>query len=89
MLAARIMKTDVLRELHDARPFVPFTLTLADGRKVNVIHNEFLSIFPSGRMAIVFHADDRFTIIDLPLVTSADVDPKFRTRRPKTRTKKS
>ena len=34
------------------------------------------------------HADDRFTLIDLLLVTSADVDPKFRTRRAKTAAKK-
>jgi hypothetical protein len=64
-------------------------LTLADGRKIRVMHNEFLSIFPSGRLAIVTHPDDRFTLIDLPIVTAADVDPKFRTRPPKTRAKKN
>jgi hypothetical protein len=83
------MKIEVLRELHEARPFVPFTLTLADGRKLNVIHNEFLYFFPSGRAAILTHPDDRFTLIDLLMVTAADVDPKFRTRHPKGRAKKS
>ena len=29
------------------------------------------------------HPDDRFTSIDMLLVASADMDPKFRTRRPK------
>ena len=77
------MNSAVLRELHEARPFVPFTMTLADGRKLPVIHNEFLYFFPSGRAAMLTHPDDRFTLIDLLLVTSADVDPKFRTRRPK------
>ena len=48
------MNIAVLRELHGARPFVPFTLTLADGRKLPVIHNEFLAFFPSGRAAIMF-----------------------------------
>ena len=82
------MNIAVLRELHEARPFVPFTLTLADGRKRRVIHNEFLYFFPSGRAAMVTHRDDRFTLIDLLLVTSADVGPKFRTRRSKAAAKK-
>ena len=75
------MNIAILRELHEARPFVPFTIALADGRKLPVVHNEFLYFFPSGRAAMVTHNDDRFTLIDLLLVTSVDVDPKFRTRR--------
>lgn len=74
------MKTALLRELHEARPFVPFAISLADGRKVSVIHNEFMYFFPSGRAVMVTHPDDRFTLIDLLLVTAVDVDPKFRTR---------
>ena len=75
------MNIAILRELHEARPFMPFTIALADGRKLQVIHNEFLYFFPSGRAAMLTHSDDRFTLIDLLLVTSVDVDPKFRTRR--------
>ncbi len=75
------MNLKVLRELHETRPFVPFTLTLADGRKLDVIHNEFLAFFPSGRAAMLTHSDDKFTFFDLLMVTSIDVDPKFRTRR--------
>ena len=75
------MNIGILRELHEARPFVPFTITLADGRKLPVVHNEFLSFFPSGRAAMLTHDDDRFTLIDLLLITAVDVDPKFRTRR--------
>ena len=67
---------------------MPFTLTLADGRKLPVIHNEFLYFFPSGRAAMLTHRDDRFTLIELLLVTSADVDPKFRSRRVKAAGKK-
>jgi hypothetical protein len=63
----------ILRELHAARPFVPFTLTLADGRKLKVPHNEFFSFFPSGRSAVLTHADDGFTLIDLFMVTAVDV----------------
>jgi hypothetical protein len=75
------MKIALLRELHEARPFVPFTITLTDGRKLPVIHNEFLYIFPSGRAAMLTHRDDRFTLMDLFHIISAEVDPKYRTRR--------
>jgi len=75
------MKINSLRELHEARPFVPFTIALADGRKLTVVHNEFLYFFPSGRAVMLTHNDDRFTLIDVRHVTSVDVDPKFRTRR--------
>jgi hypothetical protein len=66
----------ILRELHETRPFVPFTLTLADGRKLTVPHNEFFSLFPSGRFAVLTHADDSFTVIELLLVTAVDVKVK-------------
>jgi hypothetical protein len=44
------------------------------------MHNEFMAIFPSGRAAVVTHGDDRFTRIDLPMITAVDVDPKYRAR---------
>ena len=67
------MNIAILRELHGARPFMPFRMTLADGRKLNVPHNGFLSFFPSGRAAILTHRDDSFTRIDLLMVTSVDM----------------
>ena len=79
----RAMNIAMLRELHEKRPFVPFTITMADGRKLNVIHNEFMAFFPSGRAVMLTHPDDRFTLIDLLMVTAVDVDPKYRTRRAK------
>jgi hypothetical protein len=74
------MNVKVLRELHGQRPFVAFTLTLADGRKLKVPHNEFLSISPNGRSAMLFHPDDSFTLIDLLMVTSLDVNERTRPR---------
>jgi len=61
-------------------------LTLADGRKLTVPHNEFLSLSAHGNFAVLTHADDSgFTVIDLLMVTSAD----FITRpAPRGRTKK-
>ncbi|MEO7319643.1 MAG: hypothetical protein ABIZ56_11695 [Chthoniobacteraceae bacterium] len=82
------MHIAMLRELHEKRPFVPFTITMSDGRKLNVIHNEFFALFPSGRAAMLTHPDDRFTLIDMLMVTAVDVDPTFRTRRIKAVAKK-
>lgn len=82
------MNIAVLRELREARPFVPFTLALADGRKLPVVHNEFLSFFPSGRAAVLTHGDDRFTVIDLLMITTVDLDPLHGTRQPKRRSAK-
>ncbi len=69
------MTIEQLRNAHRARPFQPFTIHLADGRNFHVPHPEFLSHAPSGRTAIVHHADDSFSIIDLLLVTELEVHP--------------
>ena len=45
------MSPETLRELIAARPFVPFTLRLADGRSYDVPHPEFIAISRSGRTA--------------------------------------
>jgi hypothetical protein len=66
------MNVEALRELHNTRPFVPHTLSLADGRKLFVRHNDHLTIAPSGRLAIMTHDHGRFTMIDLNLVVTAD-----------------
>jgi hypothetical protein len=45
---------------------------MADGRVLHVPHQDFLTIFPSGRTAIVIHEDDSWSIIDLLLVTEIE-----------------
>jgi hypothetical protein len=67
------MTVEQLRKTHQATPFRPFTIHLADGRSFFVAHREFLSQSPSGRTVIVYGADDSFDIIDLLLVTSLEV----------------
>jgi len=69
------MMIEQLRGIHEARPFQPFTIHLADGRSLEVPHTEFLSHSPSGRTIIVYHGDDDFSIIDLLLVTEIEVHP--------------
>ena len=69
------MTIQQLRHVHDAQPFQPFVIHLADGRQVPVHHREFLMASPSGRTVIVYQPDDSFNIIDLLLVTDLEVRP--------------
>jgi hypothetical protein len=59
-----------LRIMHQARPFKPFDLHLADGRAIPVLHPEFLSQSATGRTIGVAVEDDVIEVIDLLLVTS-------------------
>ncbi len=70
------MTIEQLRAAHQARPFQPFTIHVADGRSFNVPHAEFLSQSPTGRVITVFKSDDTCEIIDLLLVTSLAVQTK-------------
>jgi hypothetical protein len=67
------MTLEQLRAVHQARPFQPFTIHLADGRKLRVPHREFLSHSPTGRTIIVYDAGEEFSIVDLLLVTRLQV----------------
>ena len=67
------MTMEQLRAVHQARPFRPFTIHMADGRAVHVPHSEFLSHSPSGRTIIVYHVDESFSVIDLLLVNEVEV----------------
>ena len=69
------MTVEQLRNVHQANPFQPFTIHLSDGRHFLVPHPEFLARSPSGRTAILYHADEYFSIIDLLLVTELEVHP--------------
>ena len=69
------MTIEHLRNVHQARPFRPFAIHLADGRTLDVPHAEFLSHSPTGRTVIVYHGDESFSIIDLLLVTELEVRP--------------
>lgn len=67
------MTAEQLRATRDANPFRPFTIHLADGRKLTVPHRDFVSQSPGGRTIIVYHADESFSIVDLYLVTELEV----------------
>jgi hypothetical protein len=67
------MTIDQLKKVHQAAPFRPFTLDLADGNKVRVRHPEMLAYFPKGRTIAVAIGEDVIKIIDLMLVASIEV----------------
>ncbi|MBW3543801.1 MAG: hypothetical protein KY476_26430 [Planctomycetes bacterium] len=67
------MTIEQLRRLHEARPFKPFRIHIADGRAFEIRHPEFLARFPSGRTMFVVTGDEAYEIIDLLLVTTLEV----------------
>ncbi len=65
------MTIEQLQKMHQARPFKPFDVHLADGRVLPVEHPEFLSRSPGGRtIGVGCVDDDTIEIVDLLLVTS-------------------
>lgn len=75
------MTIEQLREARQAQPFRPFTVCLADGRKIPVPHPEFLLALPgASRTFVVATTSETYKIIDLLLVTSLDFDGDGETR---------
>jgi hypothetical protein len=77
---ANMTRERILR-LWKAEPFQKFTMHLTDGRRIPVVHREFLSISPSGRTVNVYQPDDSLNIVDLLLVTDLEVQPNGGARR--------
>jgi hypothetical protein len=69
------MTIEHLRSMHQARPFQPFDLHLADGRVLTVQHPEFLAQSPAGRTIAVEQPDGVIEIVDLLLVVSLKPRP--------------
>jgi hypothetical protein len=67
------MTIEQLKEVHQTRPFQPFTVHLADGKQIYVRHNDYLARSPSGRTFVVYQDNDSFSIVDLLLVTRLEV----------------
>jgi hypothetical protein len=58
--------------LHE-QPYRPFILRMADGRAFEVRHPDFVAHSPSGRTAVVFHANESHSVLDLLLMTEIEV----------------
>jgi hypothetical protein len=68
------MTINQIRKLHQARPFQPFKMNLADGRSLGVMHPELLAVNEGGRTVIVVTGDENlYEVVDLLLVTSLEV----------------
>ncbi len=67
------MTVGELRRLALLRPFVPFTIYMADGRSVHVAHPDMIRGHEIGRTVVVYDQDKVHTI-DLLLVTDVTVD---------------
>ena len=66
------MTIERLRELHEARPFRPFRIRVADGHVLNVPHPELLS-HDGGRTIYVHTGPEQGEFVDLLLVTSLEL----------------
>lgn len=69
------MTIQQLRAAHQAKPFRPFNVHMADGRSFPVPHPEFLSMSPTGRTVIIFQENEEFSILDLLLMTEIETTP--------------
>jgi len=69
------MRVDDLRRIHEAVPFRPFSLVLADGLAFPVPHEDFLSIAPKGT-AVVLWAEDGGIGSYLDIALIADIRMK-------------
>ena len=54
------MTAERLHDLYRSRPFRPFVIHLADGRKITVQHHEFPAIGPEGRTVLVYQSEESF-----------------------------
>ena len=69
------MSADELRRHITAVPFRPFTINVADGRRIPVIARDFILMSPSGRVIYVVQRDDSTDYIDYLLITGLCFDP--------------
>ena len=71
------MQHEEIRKLLRARPFVPFTVHLPEGRSVRVTNSEFALIGPQGRTMFVYDTDPDapFNLFEVLLITRIEVGP--------------
>jgi hypothetical protein len=79
------MRIQDIRKLYEARPFRPFIIHMADGRRVTVEHPEFLAFNPAARSVIVVEPRGSTHRIDILLVTDLEETPNGSARRKRKR----
>jgi hypothetical protein len=70
-----------IREALHRQPFEPFTIRLADGRKLPVRHPDFVAV--GNRRAIVIGPDNSWSAVEPLLIVSLDYNGRRHTKRQK------
>ena len=69
------MSVEELRKCIVASPFVPFTLNIADGRRISVIGRDFIFVPPEkGRTVLVYQRGGEFDLLDAMLITGVSFE---------------
>ena len=66
------MTINQIRKLHQAQPFQPFTVRMADGNAYPVPARDFVSLSPNGRTLVIFGAGNKIKLLDCLLVTEIE-----------------
>jgi len=67
------MTVERLLTMQHAQPFRPYRIHMADGRSLDVYHQDFVARSPACRGIIVYKPDEIFEVLDLLLVVSFEV----------------
>jgi hypothetical protein len=67
------MTVEQLKVMREANPFRPFRIHLAGGKTFDIPHRDFVAPAPSGRKAIVYQADDTYSVVDVYLITELEI----------------
>jgi hypothetical protein len=69
------MSVEELRKNIVASPFVPFTLNIADGRRIPVIGRDFILVPPEkGRTVVVYQRNGEYDLLDAMLITGVSLE---------------
>jgi hypothetical protein len=64
------MSVEELKRNIVASPFVPFTLNIADGRRIPVTGRDFILVPPEkGRTVVVYQRNGEYDLLDALLIT--------------------
>jgi hypothetical protein len=61
-----------IRDAKNTQPFQPFTLALADGRRIEVRHPDFMALSPTGRHVFVYNSDGSWAVVEPLLIVSIE-----------------
>ena len=68
------MKADEIRHLLNAKPFRPFYIKLAEGRKARVFDKNFAMISPGGQTLLAYENKTHYNLIDIGSITGIEVN---------------